>query len=355
MGIIMRGDTDFNVERSTWVAAGAVVAIGALFGVGFVGGTLFELAQPLMIDAGWRARGLGLMVALGVASGSGLAGWRFNLLRAQAQLSWAFRGCAVGAAMGLMVATTSWSMVLAVAGVAGFSLGWMAVVVLALLRPTVGTVGLGGILGLGVGLAGGIDWIFAELAVSARSETIITAFLVATASLAAPFLQPQEPSVSPESEYRAAGALRWLIMLLGVVGLAAMEFHGASTAGALLGGCAAVATGLALDRGWRVVLPVIGLALVVLGRFWGGATEAALAGGVVLALCYAARGGRSRSIATVSGVVGGLGFGLGSIWSGTGPPLPASLLAGTAVVIALFAAWDELARRGAAARVNAKA
>lgn len=364
------GETEFRAERSAVIAATAAVAATYVYFLLFAELALLELARPLTEGTTWRGRGLFTCLGVGGLVGCGLAVWRCNVVRWQAQLSWGFRACAVAAALAL-AAGTWWGMWLVVAGLVGATLGWLTVILVSGLRATVGTVRLGWVVGLGTGLAYAICNLPGVVDASARTQTIVVAFVAGAGSLLAPFLTPREPSVSLESDYRILGFGRWVLMLLVLVWLDAVAHHviqreaglqpgtgagsGRVVANAVIHLLLAVGAGWWLDRGGRMSLIAVALGLLVAGCLALNGGMAALASlayaaGVsiyaVVLVYYPARGGRATQAGGVLVVAGGLGAALGSGMARELEGVPGWFLAVAVGVIALMGTWRWLTRRG---------
>ena len=201
--------TGFQVDRAARVAAVAAVAAAGLHLSVFVLRELPELAAAAAGDAPWRLRQLALWTVLGGLLGSVFGAWRFRLVGGQRQLGWSFRGAAAVAAVALMA--RDWPMVVVTSLFAGVAAGWLWVVLLAGLRASVGTRGLGLVVGGGWAAAWAVGGLLEMSGAGPRGATIVAALVVATGSLAAPFLTPQEPSVSPLFHYRPIGVVRWML------------------------------------------------------------------------------------------------------------------------------------------------
>src|SRR5690606_16924493 len=105
---------------------------------------------------------------------------------------------------------------------AGVATGWLWVVLLGGLRASAGTRDLGLVIGGGWAVAWALAGFFEGVAASPRAVVTVGALLTGAGSLTAPFLTPQEPSVSPLIHYRLPGVLRWMLALGGLVALAAI-------------------------------------------------------------------------------------------------------------------------------------
>lgn len=364
------GETTFQAAAGTRLAAMLVVAATYFYFLIYAEFALLELAIPVMGEEQWRLRGLMLALGCGGLLGSVGAAARFDVLRVQARLSWSFRGCAVGAALSL--GAGNWPLLMLAAGVSGISLGALTVNLAAMLRPVVGTRRLGWVIGWGTGMAYAwcnLPWVFEA---DPRWQTILAAVVAALASVAAPFLAPEEPSVSPEADFRPAGIVRWVAVLMMLVWLDSAAFfviqHDAglkeqSWAGGVqlwtnVGVHLALAglAGWLLDRAARMSIAVAALALLFLGCVLLDQTTSSLGGlsyvaGVslysVLLVYYPARSGRVWVSAVVLGIAGWVGsaLGIGMVQDLGRIPFEFLLVAG--LIIGVMAGWRNRAMRAA--------
>ena len=358
------GETQFTPPRSALIAAGLVIGATYFYFLIFAEFALLELAAPLAGEEPWRLRGLMLALGVGGLAGSAWSALWFDVLKIQARLSWSFRGCAVGAALALSASV--WPVLMIAAVVSGVALGALTVQLAASLRPVIGTSRLGWVIGIGTGAAYAlcnVPWVFEA---GARTQTILAAVVAAMASVASPFLMPQEPSVSPESDYSGKGLLRWVGILLVLVWLDSAAFyviqHTPELHDATWGGSAhlwanavthlvvAVAAGAWMDRGARVSIPTVGFGLLALGCAALGTVltrQASLlyAAGVslysVALVYYPARSGRAWHGAVVYGVAGWVGsaLGIGMAQDMDGVPGLFLGLAGAVVVAMVLWRW----------------
>jgi len=334
----MTGDTEFPaLERGTLIAATAVVAATWFYFLIYVHQGLMGLAADWTTEEAWRARGLLTWLGTGGVLGSVLAAWRFNVYRWRGQLSWSLRACAMVAALATMAG--AWEALVTFAALTGLSLGWLTVTLATGLRPSVGTTKLGWVIGLGTGIAyAAANLPFVYEAEPAR-QVILAAVVVAAVSVLAPFLTPQESSVSQESVYGIRGVVGWMLMSAPIVVLCAMlgaavfmtrpdplwkhNFWAKGDWPFILMPVLLVSGALAgrmFDMGWRWRTWLIGGSLVVLGvtyRF-GGYVQlqaVAMAAGTSISctvlLCYLTRGGRAWTTAVVLSTVGWVGTSVG--------------------------------------------
>lgn len=359
----MNEETEFTPERSTRWVAGIVVGATCFYFLIFAEFALLELATPLLAEEPWRLRGLLLALAAGGVLGSLGAARRFNLFRWQQQLSWALRGCALGAALALAV--PSWPGLLAAAGLSGLSLGALTVILATGLRPTIGTAKLGLVIGGGTGGAyalSNVPWVFAA---TAQNQTVMAALVVAGASILSPWLAPQEPSSLHQGSYRAGALLRWTGILLMLVWLDSAVFyviqHQSDLQAATWQGAghrltnAAIHLGLAvvagwwLDRGGRMGLVLVAFlaltagALLLNSGLRGGAGWVYAAGVSVYSVVlvyYPARSGRAWVAAGVYIVAGWLGLALGIGMAQNLGEVPPAFLAVAGAVIGLLVLWQ---------------
>ena len=368
---VASGQTEFEASASTMIAAAVAIGATYFYFLIYAEFALLELAMPMMGEETWWMRGLMLALGAGGLGGSVWAGVRFDVLRVQSRLSWSFRGCAVGAALGL--GAGNWPLLLVAAVVSGAALGMLTVNLAASLRPIIGTKRLGWVIGWGTGLAYAccnVPWIFEA---DPRTQTILAAGIAALASVLSPFMAPQEPSVSPEIDYRPAGVLRWVVVLMMLVWLDSAAFfviqHEAGlktetwTGSLQLWGNASVHLGLALVAGWMldrgaralVAMTAFGFlaaGCVLLTSSPGGSAGWFYVAGVslysVLLVYYPARSGRSAVAAVVLGVGGWIGsaLGIGMVQDMGRVPVEFVVVAG--VLVAIMLVWRSRALRGAA-------
>jgi cytochrome c oxidase cbb3-type subunit 2 len=245
------------------------------------------------------------------------------------------------------------------------------------LRSAVGTARLGLVIGVGTGLAYAlcnVPFIFEAVP---RVQAVMAALVVGAASVATPFLEPQEPSVSVERDYRIMGFGRWVVMLLLLVWLDSAAFyviqHESALQAATWAGFArllanavvyltfAVGAGWWLDRGGRIALPMSAFVLLAVGCLLLGTKHAVVpaslfhAAGVslysVVLGYYPARGGRPTQAAVVYGVAGWGGSALGIGMAQQLATVPGWFLVLAGSVIGVMAAWRGLVQRGAVAGV----
>jgi cytochrome c oxidase cbb3-type subunit 2 len=339
----MTGDTEFPAPgRATLATATLVVAAVWFYFLIFAEHALLDLGTPWTEKEPWRERGLLTCLGAGGLLGSLWGAWRFNVYRWQAQLSWSLRASAVGAALAL--GATLWGMLAGAAVLSGFALGWLTVTLATGLRPSIGTSRLGLVIGLGTGLAyaaANLPFIFTA---SAKTQSIVAAVAVAAVSVLSPFLTPQEPSVSPEADYRPGGVLAWLLLLAPLVAVDAAVFysiqhteelretlwsgHGTLLVLAVVHLLAGGLAGWALDGGsrwglWLSGATGVGAAAFLLRPEYPAAMVWAYAAGVsvysALLVYLLARGGRAWITAVVFIVAGWLGSALGIRWAQTEP------------------------------------
>lgn len=309
--------TEFHADRSVRIAAGAAVAAAGVFVSVFILKALPEFAVAAAGDSSWRFRQLALWVVLGGLLGGVLGAWRFRLVGYQRQLGWSFRGAGAVAAVALMAG--DWQVVVVTALFAGVAGGWLWVVLLAGLRASAGTPRLGLTVGAGWAAAWAIGGLLEVSGAGARAMTIVAALIAATGSLTAPFLTPQEPSVSPLIHYRPAGVLRWVVVFSGLMALAAvvLSVDAPPAAGgwwAVPAMSGALLAGWAHDRGWSAVVAAIAGALMLgaqlIGLFDSAAAFGALIAVVGMAIvpvawmAHVARGGRAWQVAGMATVAG---------------------------------------------------
>lgn len=371
----MNDRTEFTPERGALIAAVVAIAATYFYFLIFAEFAFVELVRPV---AGTDTRLRLYMTLLGVGgiAGSLLAAWRFRLDRFPRQLATAFRAC--GAAAAFVLLARGEVMLLASGLTVGLALGWLTVTLCAGLRSMVGTGQLGLVAGLGTGLAYAacnLPWVFNA---SPYAQTIMAAVVAGFGAIAAFWLVPQEPSVSLWPEYRPAGLAAWTAVLLALVWMDSAAFSliqhtpdlRAGTwgsTGSLLGNAgahlaAAVAAGLALDRGWagRVVLAgfaLLAVACLMLGSGGIGVlrAETFYTVGVSLysvALLYVpARSGRVRTAALVFAVAGWIGSALGIGMAQDLARVPAAFVIMAGLVVVGGLVWRQRLTRLAGAAV----
>ena len=365
------GETEFVPQRSTLIAAGAVIAATYFYFLIFAQFALLELAEPLMGEETWRLRSLMLLLGGGGLAGSLLAALRFDVLRIQGRLSWSFRGCAVGAALALGAST--WSLLLLAALVSGAALGALTVNLAASLRPVIGTKELGWVIGVGTGVAYALCNVPGIFEAGPKLQTILAAVVTATASVLSPFLMPQEPSISSESDYRTSGLMRWVGILAMLVWLDSAAFyviqHEAALQAQTWQGAAqlwtlaivhlsgALLAGWLLDRKWRTGLVVAAYVLLaggclMLARGNGLVASIAYAAGVslysVVLVYFPARSGWVWVAALTYGVAGWVASAMGIGMAQDLQRVPGEFLLGAGVVIVALGLWQWRASRAVA-------
>ena len=371
----MNDRTEFTPERSALIAAVVAIAATYFYFLIFAEFAFVELVRPVA-GTDTRLRLYLTLLGVGGIAGSLLAAWRFRLDRFPRQLATAFRAC--GAAAAFVLLALGEVMLLASGLTVGLALGWLTVTLCAGLRSMVGTGQLGLVAGLGTGLAYAACNLPLVFNASPYAQTIMAAVVAGFWAIAAFWLVPQEPSVSLWPEYRPAGLAAWTAVLLALVGMdsAALSLiqHTPDlragtwgSTGSLLGNAgahlaAAVAAGLALDRGWagRVVLAGFALlagACLMLGSGGIGVlrAETFYTVGVSLysvALLYVpARSGRVRTSALVFAVAGWIGSALGIGMAQDLARVPAAFVIMAGLVVVGGLVWRQRLTRRAAATV----
>ncbi len=355
-------ETEFGPTRSALIAAGGVIFATYFYFLIFAEFALLELARPILGEETWRLRGLLFSLGVGGVAGSVWGAWKFNIYRWQRQLSWALRGCAVGAVLALSGAV--WPILLLAAGISGVALGALTVILATGLRSTIGTRRLGWVIGWGTGFAyamGNVPMIFEA---SARFQTGLAAVVIAAASVLSPFLAAQEPSTLDQGDYAPAGVLRWIGILLMLVWLDSAVFYliqhhaefqretwsgpGHLWANAAIHLLLAVGAGWALDRGARIAVVAAGFVLLATGTLMLGGSAGAGAGVVyaagvslysVVLVYYPARSGRGWVACSVYAVAGWLGSALGIGMAQDLAAVPLGFLGVSAAVILMMGVW----------------
>ncbi len=365
----MNDSTEFKPERSALIAAVVAIAATYFYFLIFAEFAFIELVRPVA-GTSTRLRLFMLMLGLGGVAGSLLAAWRFRLDRFQRTLATAFRACAAAAAF-VLLARGGFMLMLAALSV-GLALGWLTVTLCAGLRSMVGTGQLGVVAGLGTGLAYAacnLPWIFNA---TPYAQTVIAALVAGAAALSGTWLQPQEPSVSQLPEYRPAGLMAWIAVLLALVWMDSAAFYIIQHTPALRSGTwgstgsllsnavahlsAAVLAGLALDRRWsgRVTLAgfvLLALACVLLDTPRRGflRAETLYTAGVslysVVLLYVPARGGRVWTTALVFAMAGWVGSALGIGMAQDLQRVPFAFLLAAGVVVVGGLLWRQRLNR----------
>ncbi|HEY0968046.1 MAG TPA: cbb3-type cytochrome c oxidase subunit II [Opitutaceae bacterium] len=365
----MTDSTEFKPERSALIAAVVAIAATYFYFLIFAEFAFIELLRPVA-GSSTRLRFFMLLLGLGGVAGSLLAAWRFRLDRFQRTLATAFRACAAAAAF-VLLARGGFMLMLAALSV-GLALGWLTVTLCAGLRSMVGTGQLGVVTGLGTGLAYAacnLPWIFDA---TPYAQTVIAALVAGAAALSGTWLQPQEPSVSQLPEYRPAGLMAWIAILLALVWMDSAAFYIIQHTPALRSGTwgstgsllsnavahlsAAVLAGLALDRRWsgRVTLAgfvLLALACVLLDTTRRGflRAETLYTAGVslysVVLLYVPARGGRVWTTALVFAIAGWVGSALGIGMAQDLQRVPFAFLLAAGVVVVGGLLWRQRLNR----------
>jgi len=362
----MSGDTEFPApDRGTLIAAIAVVAATWFFFLIFNQRAVVGLAADWITPDAWREQGLLTCLAAGGVLGSLLAAWRFNVFHWRGQLSWSLRAGAVAAALATIART--WEALAVFAALGGVALGWVTVTLVTGLRPSIGTTKLGWVIGFGTGIgyaAANLPFVFEA---TPERQAVLAAVVIAAVSVLAPFLTPQEPSVSNEPVYGVRGMMGWVCLLAPLVALDAALFYEIQNDDALrtelwsgTGTLLAIGAvhlgsgwlaGWALDGGWRWRVWLIGAMAIAIAALLvryepmvGVSMEHAVGVSAYAAtlLYVLARGGRAWTAALVLILVGWVGtaVGVGVVWQSE--RVAASLLpwlGGGGVVGSALLAW----------------
>lgn len=357
----MKSDaTEFERDRGVLPVAVAVIAAAYAYYLIFAETAFLRLAE----SAGMEARHVSfLRTVLGAGGmvGGLLGGWRFKLMNYSRIVSWAMRSCAMMAVLALVV--TRWDVLVVVAAGIGLTLGWLLVALVAGLRGSVGTPRLGLCVGLGVGLAQAIFSLPWVAEASPTLQVVVATVLVGLAAVATPWLVPQEPSLSWNFDYRVDSMAAWMALFVALVWTDAATFTLLPRPSALGGGLAAFAVllacvggGLALDRGARASVALAGLLFLIVA---GGLVARGSAASLAALLCNAAGGGLAATALVHLAARGGRPLQTGllfalSIWIGPAfgvgmarelGTVPATFLAGAAVVVLGALGWREKQRR----------
>lgn len=350
----------------------AVTTVAAVY-VYFLIFAQFGFLKAVLAAHGGDARVVRpVMAVMGLAGITGsVAAWILARPARRRQLMIGLLVCAGAAAWA--PAAGSARVFYAVAVLTGAGTGLVTVTLAGLLRRAVGDGCLGLIVGLGTGLA----YAFCNLPVvfeaSATTQARIALLAVAAGMSGGGALGPRvavEPRM--ERDYSRAGVASWVMIFLALVCLDSAAFFiiqhtpvlkdamwpGGSrlwlNAGMHLG--AAVIAGWAFDRRWLGRTVGLGAASLLLACLMisGPRSGAAAAGLVYVAgvsvysaalVFYPAYGGRAGLAALVFTVAGWAGSGLGIGLAGGRDSLPAGLVVGAAVVLAIALRGRGLASR----------
>lgn len=324
---------DAEFSRRSWLATLGAVAATYVYFLIFAEFALLEIANGIAAN---RLRLVMTMLGAGGAVGSFIAAKLFSSSRQNRLMSWSFRACAL-AAVGAWQAQ-SLALIVAIAALAGISLGALTVVLSASLRSTTHDKQLGICVGAGTGLAYAACNLPGLFHATPAHQAIAAAAVVGTASFLPRWLVELPTMPDHSGPFARSGNKRWLIALLALVWLDSAAFYivqhtatlreatwhtpAALLANALTHLFAAVAAGALLDRGARPLVAAGGAAALALACLALNATLPATfppawlyTAGVslysVVLVEYPARSGRPRLAALVFAIAGWIGSGLG--------------------------------------------
>ena len=350
--------------RGSWLAAVAAIAATYVYFLIFAEFALLELVRAIAPE---RLRFVMAGLGAGGIAGAVLAARSFTAERQSLMLAWAFRACAVAAALALGAAT--WPMIAMAAGLVGLALGALTVTVTASLRGAMSTRRLGLGVGAGTGLAYALCNVPVLFQASPRSQTLAAAVVVLLASWLPRAMDARPVQRETSGDYARAGVARWVVLLLALVWMDSAAFYivqhtpdlrastwggtSALVANALVHLGAALAAGALLDRaGHGRVAGVAALALVAACLVLNGVLPALIpaawwyTAGVSLystvLVDYPARSGRPGVAALVFAVAGWVGsaLGIGMAQDLQGIPVAFVVVAGAAVAVVLVGrAW----------------
>lgn len=349
---------------AAWLAAVGAVAVTYGYFLIFAEFALLELVRAIAAE---RLRLVMAALGAGGVAGAVLGARAFAVVRQRAQLAWAFRASAGSAVAGVVAPTLPW--ILAAATAVGVSLGWLTVALTASLRSAMGGRRLGVGIGLGTGLAYAACNLPALFQASASAQAIVAAAAAALASFLPRWMHGRAVEPARGGDYAPAGVTRWIVVLLALVWLDSAAFyivqHTPELQAATWGGgpalltnaavhlVAAVAAGVALDRGWPGRVAAAGaLALIGAGLILSGVMPALIPAGWLytagvsfystVLVAYPARSGRPGVAALVFALAGWVGSALGIGMAQDLGRIPVAFVvtAGAAIVGALgWRAW----------------
>jgi len=345
--------------RGSWFAAVAAIAATYVYFLIFAEFALLELVRAIAPE---RLRFVMAGLGAGGIAGAVLAARCFTADRQSVMLAWAFRACAVAAALALGAAT--WAAIAVAAGLVGLALGALTVTVTASLRGAMSTRRLGLGVGAGTGLAYALCNVPVLFQASPRAQTLAAAVVVLLASWLPRAMAARPVQRETSGDYERAGVARWVVLLLALVWMDSAAFYivqhtpdlraatwggtSALVANALVHLGAALAAGVLLDRaGHGRVAGVAALALAAACLVLNGVLPAAIpaawwyTAGVSLystvLVDYPARSGRPGVAALVFAVAGWIGsaLGIGMAQDLQGIPVAFVVVAGVAVASVL--------------------
>lgn len=357
----MRTDAPSPV-RSWWAAVLATAATYFYFLL-FAEFAFLKLAETHAPSTGSLRL---IMAALGIGGVVGAVGaaLAFGERHARAQLTWAFRACALSGAIAL--AASNWAGIAVVALACGASLGALTVTLAAMLRGAIGHARLGLGIGAGTGAAYAlcnVPWIFH--AAPARQTMLAVAAMI-LASFLPRYLARSEVPASAISGRGRTDHAAWVVVLLALVWLDSAAFYivqheptlRAATwdaprtlwtnAAVHLG--AALVAGLWVDRGYRPLVAGIAAAALaaaglVLNGAWpsGWSANGLYTAGVslysVVLVEVAARMGRPATAAVVFAVAGWVGSALGIGMAQDLARIPNEFIAAASAAVGVALVW----------------
>lgn len=356
--------TTSDRRRTWWAAAGAIAATYFYFLI-FAEFALLEIVSSL---SGSLPRGALAALGVGGILGAALAARIPLPERRHSLLAWAFRGCALGAALAVFARSAPFAYV--AAAISGFSLGVLTVTLAASLAGATQGRRLGFCISIGTGLAYAACNFPPLFHATPQTQALVSAAVAFAASFATPATLSTPGIERTGVDFRPAGVARWVIILLALVWMDSAAFYiiqhtpglrsvaWNSTGTLLTNGfihlVAALAAGLLIDRNHRPLVvaaatALLGVACLTLGGFLPSiiAPSWLYAAGVslysVALVEYPARSGRAGTAALTYIVAGWVGSALGIGMAQDLAHIPAAFVAGAvATVLAVL-----LARRWA--------
>lgn len=357
----MRTDA-LSPVRSWWAAVLATAATYFYFLL-FAEFAFLKLAETHARSAGSLRL---VMAALGLGGVAGAVGaaLAFGEGRARAQLTWAFRACALSGAIALAASNAVGIAVAAL--VCGTSLGALTVTLAAMLRGAIGHARLGLGIGAGTGVAYAlcnVPWVFHASPV--RQTLLAVAAMILASFLPRTFSAGE--AVAPDVSRRSRGDLAaWTVILLALVWLDSAAFYivqheptlraatwdasGTLWRNAGVHLVAALVAGMWVDRGYRPLVAGIAAAALaaaglVLNGTWlaGWSANGLYTAGVslysVVLVEVAARTGRPSTAAVVFAVAGWVGSALGIGMAQDLARIPLEFIAAASAAVGLALVW----------------
>ncbi|MFI5337650.1 MAG: cbb3-type cytochrome c oxidase subunit II, partial [Opitutales bacterium] len=352
-----------TAEFREWGRPVALVAATYVYFLIFAEFALLQLCRPLgAAEIQWVLGGLGF----GGIAGSLLAGRLYSDASGRRHLRIGFLGCAL-AALAALLGQHHLALLAGSALATGLALGWLTVTLASALPTLVPTGRLGLVCGLGTGLAYALCNLPALFTAGAGVQTLVA---VAAGVAGAVLLGPARPAavVRPARASNGSRELAGALLLFTVlVGLDSAAFNVIQTTpplkaalwtgtealwGNALGhSLAAIAAGLALDRGWcrgalgmGAALLLAACTLLAPGQVhWAGLIRILYVAGVSVystaLVFYPASTGRPRVVALFYALAGWVGSGLGLGLTQEMHGIPAGGLVAAAALVFCSLAW----------------